>query len=51
MPSYNFGTQIVVVGARMIIHNFVKKNGQLDEGLGITKEEYDDEIEMHKGNS
>lgn len=46
MPSYTFRAQTAVVVAVMGVHNFLRRNRQLDEALRKADEVYDDEVKV-----
>lgn len=46
MPAYSMRVQTTVVVATMRIHNFLRRNGRLDEGFRIAEEVDDDEVEI-----
>lgn len=46
MPAYSIRMQTAVVVATMGIHNFLRRNGQLDEGFRRAEEVDDDEVEI-----
>ncbi|XP_022858663.1 uncharacterized protein LOC111379508 [Olea europaea var. sylvestris] len=46
MPSYSYRAQIGVVVAAMGVYNFLRRNGQLDEGFRRAEEVDDEEVEV-----
>lgn len=46
MSTYSMRVQINVVVASIGIHNFLMRNGRLDEGFRIVEEVNDDEVEI-----
>ncbi|XP_022873699.1 uncharacterized protein LOC111392572 [Olea europaea var. sylvestris] len=46
MPSYSYRAQIAVVVAAMGVHNFLRRNGELDEGFHRAEEVDDEEVEV-----